>query len=107
LIADELRDLDLLAGAAPPAPPPEPMTVARMIGILKSRYVCNGFCSSDWPDVEADLTALVQAQARRDAEIIENQLARLPTSMTEGERNVARWLHHESCRDILKAAGLQ
>lgn len=79
-----------LADEAPPAP--EPMTVERLMGILQSRHVANGFRDSDWPDVRAELTALVREQARRDAELA----AKCPL-MT----GVA------ISREILKAAGLQ
>lgn len=65
---DEAIDAILGREAAPEPPPPEPMTVERLMEILRSRHASNGFCDTDWPDVKAELEALVQTQARRCAD---------------------------------------
>lgn len=93
-----------MADKAPPAP--EPMTVERLMEILQSRHVANGFCDSDWPDVRAELTALVQAQARRDAEMLRDLEDAIKSAEWATPAHALR-----KCREyhdeILKSAGLE
>lgn len=64
-----LHDCDnaILEQTGEPKPPaPEPMTIKEVVRKLRKRIVI----SHDWSEVEADLVALVEAQVRRDADII-------------------------------------
>lgn len=97
------RDALLPPDSQPPAP--EPMTVEKMMKMLRTAFGLNLDGIED--DIEVNLTALLKAQARRDAEILSQREREhppgWPKSMTTGWK--------AACRDgqdrILKAAGLE
>lgn len=85
--------LNKVCSPEPEPPASEPMTIEMVTERLQKRgYVAPDLY--DWTRLRADLTALVQAQARRDAEL-------LRTKCAEGS------LGREWANDILEAAGLE
>ena len=61
----DIRDAGLGAKAEPHPPAREPMTIATMIAKLSA------VSNQNWNTIRGDLQELVQAQARRDAKIVE------------------------------------
>lgn len=87
----DCRDAGACGATAPEPPPSEPerMTIAKVIEKWRSGCTLSG----NWDRVEADLTALVQAQARRDADLCR-----------EGDAYCSPC--HRCAMRILKSAGL-
>lgn len=89
----------------PESPPPAPMTIETVM--VKLRYNIPS-TPKFWGEVETWLTRLVQAQARRDAEIIDERICvlREANTLTAEEGCAYQWA--KRCRmAILKSAGLE
>ena len=99
-IAERIERTASELGPEPPAP--EPMTVDALVAKMKDQP---GFSLPFWDNLEADLTALVEAQARRDVEKLDEVSSRChPNASNSWTRG---WI--AACQDarkgILESAG--